>query len=122
MFIDLNMYEDFENAFLEASTTFYKNESRSYINKISISANSGQLIADYLQSVETYLNEEVERCNLGCYNGYVDSVTRKSVTSIVENEMIKNYINVILEKGKSIVLIFFFIQTYIHTYINNKTL
>ncbi|OUM69418.1 hypothetical protein PIROE2DRAFT_57463 [Piromyces sp. E2] len=93
------MYEDFENAFLEASTTFYKNESRSYINKISMSTNSGQLIADYLRSVETYLNEEVERCNLGCYNGYIDSVTRKSVTLIVENEMIKNYNNVILEKG-----------------------
>ncbi|ORX45430.1 cullin-4-like protein [Piromyces finnis] len=99
MFIDLNMYEDFENAFLEASTIFYKKESRLYINKISMSTNSGQLIAEYLQSVETYLNEEVERCNLGCYNGYVDSVTRKSVTLIVENEMIKSYINIILEKG-----------------------
>jgi len=99
MFIDLNMYENFENAFLEASTTFYKNESRSFINKISLSTNHGPLTAEYLQRIEAYLNEEVERCNFVCYNGYVDSVTRKSVTLIVENEMIKYYIDVILEKG-----------------------
>ncbi|ORX87608.1 ubiquitin-protein ligase, Cullin 4 [Anaeromyces robustus] len=99
MFIDLNIYEDFEISFLDASTEFYRNESRSYINKITVATNHGQLIAEYLQRVEAYLNEEVERCNLGCYNGYVDSITRKNVTSIVENEMIKNYINVILEKG-----------------------
>jgi len=102
MFIDLNMYENFENAFLEASTTFYRDESRSYINKISLSTNHGPLTAEYLQRVEAYLNEEVERCNFASYNGYVDSVTRKSVTLIVENEMIKHYINVILEKGNCI--------------------
>jgi len=99
MYIDLNKYLEFEKEFLEASTIFYKNESRSHINNILVAANHGQLISEYLQRVETYLNEEVERCNLGCYNGYIDSGTRKSVTSIVENEMIKNYINVILEKG-----------------------
>eukprot|EP00833_Pecoramyces_ruminatium_P000688 jgi/Orpsp1_1/1174720/evm.model.c7180000051127.1 len=99
MYIDLNKYSEFEKQFLEASTIFYKNESRSYINNILVASNHGQLIAEYLQRVEAYLNEEVERCNLGCYNGYIDSGTRKSVTSIVENEMIKNYINIILEKG-----------------------
>ncbi|KAG4095539.1 cullin 4 [Neocallimastix lanati (nom. inval.)] len=99
MYIDLNKYPEFEKQFLESSTLFYKNESRSYIDDISDATNHGQLIAEYLQRVETYLNEEVERCNFGCYNGYIDSGTRKSVTSIVENEMIKNYIDVILEKG-----------------------
>lgn len=113
MYIDLNKYSEFEKQFLEASTIFYKNESRSYINNILVASNHGQLIAEYLQRVEAYLNEEVERCNLGCYNGYIDSGTRKSVTSIVENEMIKNYINIILEKGITYINNILFFDIYI---------
>uniref|UniRef100_A0A6B2KYR3 Cullin family profile domain-containing protein n=1 Tax=Arcella intermedia TaxID=1963864 RepID=A0A6B2KYR3_9EUKA len=76
--------EDFEKAFLDTSSSFYKVESQTFISSNSAS--------DYMKKVEGRLKEEMERVN-----HYLDSATEPKIKEVLERELISTHMKALVE-------------------------
>ncbi|KAJ3048521.1 Cullin-4 [Rhizophlyctis rosea] len=98
MFLDLSIYiTSFESHFIRSTESYYHLESDRMIKELDVEAAAGAGVARYLKHVESRLGEEEERCKAG--KGYVDNTSRKRVMDVVEGEMVRRHVGVLLEKG-----------------------
>ncbi|KAJ3037082.1 Cullin-4 [Rhizophlyctis rosea] len=100
MFLDLSIYiTAFEQPFRAATENYYRAESERMVADLEVLSGSeaGRGVARYMGHVEGRLREETERC--GGVGGYVDVGSRKGVVGILEGEMVRRVVGVLLEKG-----------------------
>ncbi|KAG2184596.1 hypothetical protein INT43_000505 [Umbelopsis isabellina] len=87
IFIDLSIYDVFEEPFLQKTRLFYRSEGEDLVHKRDM--------AEYLHHVDQRLKEEgIERIN-----NYVDASSKPKLVKIVETEMLERHVATILEKG-----------------------
>lgn len=87
MLSSLNLYHsDFETPFLTASERFYTQEG--------IEAMESSSVPQFLLHVEKRLQEENDRVN-----HYLDVATKKQLTAVVENQLLKPHIATLVERG-----------------------
>eukprot|EP01132_Coremiostelium_polycephalum_P004709 gene4709-5881_t len=87
MLSSLQIYQKFEQDFLEESNLFYGNEGMHYINENEV--------PQYLEHVENRIKEENDRSMR-----YLDPSTRKSLIGVLERQLLgEKHIKLILSKG-----------------------
>lgn len=80
--------EDFEREFLNQSAEFYKIESQHFLEENSASV--------YIRRVESRIDEEAGRATY-----YLDVSTEPRIIEVLENELIKKNMKIIVEMEKS---------------------
>ena len=80
--------EDFEREFLNQSAEFYKIESQHFLEENSASV--------YIRRVESRIDEEAGRATY-----YLDVSTEPRIIEVLENELIKKNMQIIVEMEKS---------------------
>ena len=86
MFSSLAMYDVFERAFLDASTTFYKAEAARFMAEAPVSA--------YLDMVDRRLGEESQRVV-----SYLDPVTQRPLLALLDVQLVQEHATALLQKG-----------------------
>ena len=80
--------EDFEREFLNQSAEFYKIESQRFLEENSASV--------YIRRVEARIDEEASRATY-----YLDASTEPRIIEVLENELIKKHMKIIVEMENS---------------------
>lgn len=80
--------EDFEREFLSQSAEFYKIESQRFLEENSASV--------YIRQVESRIDEEAGRATY-----YLDATTEPRIIEVLENELIKKHMKIIVEMENS---------------------
>ena len=101
----LRMYQDvgiyitaFEIPFIANSKKYYGDASKSMVTKFDEdNRNCGAQVAAYLKYVSNRLKQEIDRCSVTV--GYLDSGSKRGIVEVLDVELIKNHVDVLLEKG-----------------------
>ncbi|KAJ3295095.1 Cullin-4 [Borealophlyctis nickersoniae] len=98
MFLDLSIYlSGFDPAFRDRTERYYRAESDRLVGGMDGGVSGGTVVARYVLHVEARLGEEVERCTPGV--GYLDLGSKKGLVAVVETELVKRHVRVLLDKG-----------------------
>ncbi|TPX36563.1 hypothetical protein SmJEL517_g01214 [Synchytrium microbalum] len=95
--MDLGIYVSvFETPFLDRTETYYRAEADRQFAELE-AAPGAESVARYLRHVEERLRQETDRCSQ--LSGYLDLASRKPLITVVETELVKKGVKLLLEKG-----------------------
>ncbi len=98
---DVSIYFSFlEPTVCETTQSFYEKQVSKLLRSWTTDphSQSSSMMSLYLQNVFQFLKQEKERCEPG--QGYLDLSTKKKLVFIIEEEMIRKHVNVLLDKGR----------------------
>ncbi|KAI9362431.1 cullin-4B-like protein [Zopfochytrium polystomum] len=102
MMLDLNVYSvGFEAPLLGQTELYYATEGDRLVSDLDKGANAAA-IAGYLQHVEERLAFERDLCTPGL--GYLSQGSRKGLLQVLEKQLIKRHVGVLVEKGFNVLM------------------